>query len=178
MKPGSLAFAKACTRIFQPDGKQYLQQWLSYQAERKVEQYYRGLFRRTGLLVAGGNDISSLVETASEHVSPTIYGEIIPAIGKGLEADHEGYDGIILIGPFNCLPYRISEAILKPLSIQRGMPILTYESDGYAVAPTFLRQVEVHIQQVLERAASHRLESPSAGDSLPDLFKAAVGRLR
>jgi predicted CoA-substrate-specific enzyme activase len=178
MKPGSLAFAKACTRIFQPDGKQYLQQWLSYQAERKVEQYYRGLFRRTGLLVAGGNDISSLFETASEHVSPTIYGEIIPAVGKGLEADHEGYDGIILIGPFNCLPYRISEAILKPLSIQRGMPILTYESDGYAVAPSFLRQVDVHIQQVLEHAASQRVESLLAGGGLPDLIKAAMGRLR
>ena len=178
MKPGSLAFAKACTRIFQPDGKQYLQQWLSYQAERKVEQYYRGLFRRTGLLVAGGNDISSLVETASEHVSPTIYGEIIPAVGKGLEADHEGYDGIILIGPFNCLPYRISEAILKPLSIQRGMPILTYESDGYAVAPSFLRQVEVHIQQVLARAARDPAESALAAGGLPELIKAAMGRLR
>jgi hypothetical protein len=178
MKPGSLAFAKACTRIFQPDGKQYLQQWLIYQAERKVEQYYRGLFRRTGLLLAGGNDISSLFETASEHVSPTIYGEIIPAVGKGLEADNEGYDGIILIGPFNCLPYRISEAILKPLSIQRGMPILTYESDGYAVAPSFLRQVDVHIQQVLAHAAGRRPESSFTGSRLPDLLKAAVDRLR
>ena len=178
MKPGSLAFAKACTRIFQPDGKQYLQQWLSYQAERKVEQYYRFLFRKAGLLVAGGNDISTLFETASEHVSPTIYGEIIPAVGKGLEADNEGYDGIILLGPFNCLPYRISEAILKPLSIQRGMPILTFESDGYAVEPSFLRQVDVHIQQVLARAASSQTESLLTAGRLPDLIKAAVGRLR
>jgi predicted nucleotide-binding protein (sugar kinase/HSP70/actin superfamily) len=178
MKPGSLAFAKACTRIFQPDGKQYLQQWLSYQAERKVEQYYRFLFRKAGLLVAGSNDVSTLFETASEHVSPTIYGEIIPAVGKGLEADNEGYDGIILLGPFNCLPYRISEAILKPLSIQRGMPILTFESDGYAVEPSFLRQVEVHIQQVLAHAASNRTESILAGGRLPELIKAAVDRLR
>jgi predicted nucleotide-binding protein (sugar kinase/HSP70/actin superfamily) len=178
MKPGGFAFAKACTRIFQPDGKQYLQQWLSYQAERKVEQYYRFLFRKTGLLVAGGNDVSSLFETASEHVSPTIYGEIIPAVGKGLEADNEGYDGIILLGPFNCLPYRISEAILKPLSIQRGMPILTYESDGYAVAPSFLRQVDVHIQQVIAHAASNRVESVLTAGRLPELLRAAVGRLR
>ena len=177
MKPGGLAFAKACTRIFQPDGKQYLQQWLSYQAERKVEQYYRFLFRKAGLLVAGGNDVSTLFETASEHVSPTIYGEIIPAVGKGLEADNEGYDGIILMGPFNCLPYRISEAILKPLSIQRGMPILTFESDGYAVEPSFLRQVDVHIQQVLARAAGNRVDS-SLGGRLPEFLKAAVDRFR
>ena len=159
MKPGGLAMAKACTRIFQPDGKEYLQQWLGYQTVGWTEQYYRGLFRRTGLLVAGANNVASLFEKASEHISPTIYGEIIPTVGKGLEAASEGYDGIILLGPFNCLPYRISEAILKPCSIKQGMPILTYESDGYAVSPSVLRQVEVHVQQVLEHAARHSVVS-------------------
>ena len=160
MKPGGLALARACTKIFQPDGKDYLRKWAGYQAERWHEQHYRGLFLETGLLVAGPNDVSLLFEKASEHVSPALYGETILTIGKGLEADSEGYDGIIVIGPFNCLPYRISEAILKPLSLQRGTPILTYESDGYAVSPSFLRQVDVHIQQVLEHAASNKMRIP------------------
>jgi predicted nucleotide-binding protein (sugar kinase/HSP70/actin superfamily) len=154
MKPGGLAFAKACTRIFQPDGKQYLQSWLAYQAQRRVEGYYRDVFRESGLLVAGNNDVAELFDRAAEHVSPTIFGEAIPSVGKGIEAASEGYDGTLLIGPFNCLPYRIAEAILRPLSLRLGMPTLTYESDGYAVAPAFLRQVDVHIQQVLDRAAS------------------------
>jgi hypothetical protein len=81
-------------------------------------------------------------------------------VGKGLQAEREGYDGIILIGPFNCLPFRISEAVLKPVSQRSGMPILTYESDGYAVSPSFLRQVDVHIQQVLRHA---RARSSVAG---------------
>ena len=157
MKPGNLALAKACTKIFRPDGKQYLEQWLNYQSVGKSEEYYRGLFHKTGLLATGLNDIASLYSKASEHISPTIYGETIPTVGKGLEAASEGYDGIILIGPFNCLPYRISEALLKPLCIQQGMPILTYESDGYAVSPSVLRQVEVHIQQVLEHSARNHL---------------------
>jgi predicted nucleotide-binding protein (sugar kinase/HSP70/actin superfamily) len=156
LKPGGLALARACTRVFQPDGQDYLRKWAGYQAERWHEQHYRGLFLKTGLLVAGPNDISLLFEKAAEHISPALYGETIPTIGKGLDADSEGYDGIIVIGPFNCLPYRISEAILKPLSLQRGTPILTYESDGYAVSPSFLRQVDVHIQQVLKRAAKTR----------------------
>jgi hypothetical protein len=33
------------------------------------------------------------------------------------------------------------------------MPVLTYESDGSTVSPSVLRQVDVHIQQSLERAA-------------------------
>ncbi|MDE3220366.1 MAG: hypothetical protein KGO23_13430, partial [Nitrospirota bacterium] len=157
MKPGGLALAKACTRMFQPEGKEYIQQWMSYQTLQREEEYYRGLFRETGLLVAEPNAVSSIFEKGAEHVSPAIYGELLPTVGKGLEAAREGYDGMLVIGPFNCLPYRISEAILKPLSLQQGMPILTYESDGYAVSPSVLRQVDVHIQQVLEHAARNHV---------------------
>ncbi len=156
LKPGNTALALACTRVFQPDGRKYLQNWMSYQVERLAERYYRGLFEKSGLLIAGPNDVPKLFESAAEHVSPTIFGEVIPAVGKSLTAEDEGYDGTILIGPFNCLPYRIAESILRPMSLQRGLPMLTYESDGYSVAPSVLRQVEVHIQQVLEHAARHR----------------------
>jgi predicted nucleotide-binding protein (sugar kinase/HSP70/actin superfamily) len=153
LEPGAMALAKACTRIFQPDGKRYLRGWIAYQAERRAEQHYRGLFRATGLLVAGQNDPATLFKHAAQHVSPRLYGEVIPTVAQGLEAEAGGYDGIIIVGPFNCLPFRISEAIIKPLSLQRGIPVLGYESDGYAVSASILRQANVHIQQVLEHAA-------------------------
>ena len=177
LKPGGLALFKACTRAFQPDGKQYLQQWLTFLAGRRSEGYYRQLFHPTGLLVAGPNDASALFEHAAAHVSPRIYGELIPMVGKGVEAAAEGYDGIILIGPFNCLPYRISEAILKPHCIQHGMPILSYESDGYAVAPAFLRQVDVHIQQVLQRAATKRKLPTNNPGRLADFIESLTGKV-
>jgi predicted nucleotide-binding protein (sugar kinase/HSP70/actin superfamily) len=86
---------------------------------------------------------------ASQHISPAIFGEAVPTVGRGVAIGEEGYQGLIVVGPFNCLPLRISEAILKPFSIQHHIPILTYESDGFSVPPAFLRQVDVHIQQVL-----------------------------
>ena len=152
LKPGGFALAKACTRVFEPDGQEYLQQWWGYQSGRRTEEQFREIFMKTGLLVSRPNDVVAVFERSAAHVSPQIFGEITPTIGKGLNAEYEGYDGIILIGPFNCLPFRISEAILKPLSIQQGMPLLTYETDGCAVAPAVLRQVDVHIQQVLEHS--------------------------
>ncbi len=153
MKPGGFALAKACTRVLEPDGQLYLQQWWGYQSGRKSEQHYREIFMKTGLLVSRPNDVVAAFEKSSKHISPQIFGEITPTVGRSLNAEYEGYDGIILIGPFNCLPFRISEAILKPLAIQQGMPLLTYETDACAVAPAVLRQVEVHIQQVLEHSA-------------------------
>jgi predicted nucleotide-binding protein (sugar kinase/HSP70/actin superfamily) len=177
MKPGGRAFAKACTRAFQPDGKLYLQQWLNYEAERKCDAHYRDLFRRTGLLVTGPNEVPALFEKAAEHVSPSIYGEVTPTVGKGLCAASEGYAGIIVVGPFNCLPFRVSEAILKPLSLQQGMPILTCESDGYALAPSFIRQVEVHIQQILDRAAQNPGNPQADSNGLVGRLRSAMGKL-
>jgi predicted nucleotide-binding protein (sugar kinase/HSP70/actin superfamily) len=151
LEPGVRAAVKACTRILQPDGKEYLAQAWEYHRVRHAERTLRRQFERSGLLVAGPSDISEAFEEAQKHISPAIYGEAIPTIGRGLRVDDEGYAGVVLIGPFNCLPFRISEAILKPLCERRGIPLLSYESDGYAVAPSFLRQVDVHIQQVLDR---------------------------
>ncbi|MGA7723996.1 MAG: hypothetical protein WCA95_01855 [Opitutaceae bacterium] len=78
MKPGKLALAKACTRILQPDGQQFLCNWLAYQAERRVEQHHRGIFSRSGFLVAGENNVACLFDRAAKHMSPTILGEAIP----------------------------------------------------------------------------------------------------
>jgi predicted CoA-substrate-specific enzyme activase len=158
-----------------PVGKQYLRQWMNYHAERWLEGRYRQIFRKTGLLVAGPNNVSSLFDKASRHISTAIFGEVIPSVGKGLEAANEGYDGIFLIGPFNCLPYRISEAILKPLSIQTDMPLLAYESDGFAVSPSFLRQVEVHIEQVLQRSSQRNL---TMAQIIPTVPPARIRRMK
>jgi predicted CoA-substrate-specific enzyme activase len=150
LEPGARATAEACLRMFEPEGREYLRRWWQYNKVTRSVEGYRRQFERTGLLVAASNDASVLYREASRVVSPAIFGEIIPTVGKGLEAEHEGFDGVLLLGPFNCLPYRISEALLKPFCYQSGMPILSYESDGYAVSPSFLRQVDVHIHQVLK----------------------------
>jgi len=67
----------------------------------------------------------------------------------------------------------IGALTVKVVALKGGEPILTFESDGYAVLPVFLRQVEVHIQQVLDafdasgQARRGRSEPPrvEAGDT-------------
>lgn len=150
------ATALACMNAFRAEGRNYVANWLRFRQLMYYEERYRRLFQRTGLLVAGRNDMHDVFWHATQHISPAVFGEAVPTVGRAVVAGNEGYRGIIVIGPFNCLPFRISEAILKPLSIQTKTPILTYESDGFSVSPTFLRQVEVHIQQVLGRPTAER----------------------
>jgi predicted CoA-substrate-specific enzyme activase len=148
--PDSLrAAAIACLRGFRDDGLSYLASRLEYRHLQRCEERYRRLFQRTTLTVTGPTDMRSLFRQASQHISPDLFGEAIPTVGRGVAAREEGFRGVIVIGPFNCLPFRISEAILKPFNTESGMPILTYESDGVSVSPALLREADVHIEQVL-----------------------------
>ena len=181
MKPGGLALAKACTRIFQPDGQAVSAALARLPGGALVRgTTTAGCFRKTGLLVAGPNDDSSALREGRRARLPDALRRSHPdAWARAWRPTARATTASSSIGPFNCLPFRISEAILKPLSIQRGMPILTYESDGYAVSPSFLRQVDVHIQQVLDHAArnSEAARTVTGGGGLAGFLKSAVGKL-
>jgi len=91
MKPGGLALAKACTRVFEHDGQQYLQRWWSYQAGRKAAEYYRGLFAKTGLVISKPNNVPAMFEKSSEHISSKIFPVVIAARQQG-RADCDARD--------------------------------------------------------------------------------------
>ena len=54
--------------------------------------------------MAGDNDGAVRFDRAVGQVSSTIFGETIPAVGKGIGAVAAGYDGTLLLGRFNGLP--------------------------------------------------------------------------
>jgi predicted nucleotide-binding protein (sugar kinase/HSP70/actin superfamily) len=152
-------------RALRDHGLTYLTSMLGYQRLCRCDRRYRSLFRRAGLAITYPKDMRHMFARVSPHISPTLYGEALPTVGRGVVAAEEGFRGVIVIGPFNCLPFRISEAILKPFSIEQGIPILAYESDGVSVSPAFLREVDVHIQQVL----GSRREPPEEPDGYGEL---------
>ncbi len=171
MKPGYPALAKACLRVFQPDGQQYLKQWISYQAERWYESRYRQYFRKTGLLVAGPNNVSSLFEKAL--LPPHFTGHFWRSHSQRRQR---------IGGRQRRLRRHFSDRSVQSPALQglrshpqtaeapqADMPLLTYESDGYAVLPSFLRQVEVHIEQVLERAGQRNAKTAAASPWRPHL---------
>ncbi len=163
------AMISACARGFTRNGLAYLGSWISVKVFQRLELKIRNAFQDTGLLIASPNNVASLFNAAIEHIDPTIFGESVISIGKGVAVQNENYEGIIVLGPFSCLPFRIAESILKPLCIKNDFPILTYETDGYSVPPTFLRLVNVHIQQVLRKYKEKLVNAPVSKLSSTDI---------
>jgi len=118
----------------------------------RMEQRLRRRFEKTGLLYAHPNDLGEIIRLSSPWISRLIFGEAIPTIGKGIETlEGSSFDSLILTGPFNCLPYKISQAILKPIYLEHNMPFLVYDVDMSALTPNMKRLIHANIEQIKRR---------------------------
>ncbi|WIF95969.1 acyl-CoA dehydratase activase [Caminicella sporogenes] len=94
-------------------------------------------------------NIDRIIESVSDIISPNLTGEAILTIGTAILQVIEEVAGVISIGPFGCMPSRISEAIIKEkinekkLDVSRkkelvskvmqyypNLPFLSIETDG------------------------------------------------
>ncbi|RLI71269.1 MAG: hypothetical protein DRP02_05270 [Candidatus Gerdarchaeota archaeon] len=118
----------------------------------RIEKRLRKRFKRTGLLYAHPNDLTTINRLSEPLISPLIFGEAIPTVGKGMEAlEGSLYDSLVLTGPFNCLPYKVSQAILKPIYLENQMPFLVFDVDITAVNPNVKRLIYANIEQIKRR---------------------------
>ncbi|MFO7560976.1 MAG: hypothetical protein R6X10_19270, partial [Desulfobacterales bacterium] len=91
-----------------------------------------------------------IVQNGAQYISPKLAGEAILTIGSSLDEIATKTCGVIAIGPFGCMPNRMSEAILNRVMNKKGklqtdpgnkrlqellentdnLPFLAIESDG------------------------------------------------
>ena len=119
-----------------------------------IEIRLRKRFEKTGLLFAEPNNLKAVFKYSKDLISPLIFGEAIPAVGKGMEALNSSiYDCLVLTGPLYCLPYKISQAVLKPIYLERNMPFLVFDVDISAITPNMKRMIHANIEQIKRRRA-------------------------
>jgi predicted CoA-substrate-specific enzyme activase len=118
----------------------------------RAEKKMRKRFEKTGLLFAVRNDLREIFSQSKNLISPLIFGEAIPTIGKGMETlEDSHFDSLILTGPMQCLPYKIAQAVLKPIYLEHNMPFLVFDVDISALTPNMKRLIHANIEQIKRR---------------------------
>ncbi len=116
----------------------------------RYEQRIKSVLARSGLVHAERIDMDEIISNASHYLSPNLGGEAILTIGSSLTEVVSKACGVIAIGPFGCMPNRLSEAILSEIMNRQdkiaiepdskelriiltdidALPFLAIESDG------------------------------------------------
>lgn len=136
------------------DTKMHAMEKLSFALKKRFMKKYeikiKEILSRSGLVHAEPISAKSIIKTAMPYISPDLTGEAILTVGSSLSEIASHTCGVISVGPFGCMPNRISEAILTEvmnkenklaaspgdmrlkavLSDIDSLPFLAIESDG------------------------------------------------
>jgi predicted nucleotide-binding protein (sugar kinase/HSP70/actin superfamily) len=114
------------------------------------EKRIKSILSETGMVHIGPLDVEAIVNNAIPYISPNLTGEAILTVGSSLAEIASHACGVIAIGPFGCMPNRLSEAILNQVMVSKEklatdptneslravlsemehLPFLAVESDG------------------------------------------------
>ena len=134
----------------------------------KDERQLKATLARCGLVPIEPVKVDEIIETAKPYLSARLGGEAILTIGSALKEVVTPAAGVIAIGPFGCMPNRLSEAILNEtmtaedkmrtdgnryklsriLEGETHLPFLAIESDGSA----FPQLIEAKLEAFCLRA--------------------------
>jgi len=135
----------------QPDFKQRMGLLFRSYFLRKYEKRIKNIWKDSGLAHVKMENINHLLDHVSHVINPRLEGgEAVLTVGAAITEILDPFCGIIAIGPFGCMPNRVSEAILSREMNREGklasgsakehmknildkhedLPFLSIESDG------------------------------------------------
>ncbi len=128
----------------------------------RYKKRIKGMLSRSGFIHKEPLKIKSVINNAAPYISPRLAGEAILTVGSSITEIVSDACGVIAIGPFGCMPNRLSEALLTEAmnskaklatdpknkrlkTILEGvedLPFLAIESDGSPFPQVINAQLE------------------------------------
>jgi predicted CoA-substrate-specific enzyme activase len=132
-----------------------------YLAEARMREYLgdcaardeHALFQETLPLLSGFEEITpeEVVKLGEKYVNKFFGGEAILSMGKSEDYALKNLDGIVSLGPFNCMPSLIVSALSRELRRAHcNIPFLNLDYDGYEDSARDTR-LSMFLSQVRER---------------------------
>jgi predicted nucleotide-binding protein (sugar kinase/HSP70/actin superfamily) len=92
--------------------------------------------------------VDHLIRGIKHLINPHLTGEAVLTVGAAVSETLHRYCGVIAIGPFGCMPNRLSEAILSA-EMGSELPFLAVESDGNLFPQVITAKLEVFFLQAM-----------------------------
>lgn len=135
--------------------------------KNRYEKEIKAIFSQSGLYKYSLMEIDKIVSRVEHLISPELSGEAILTIGAAITEILDDVVGVISIGPFGCMPSRVSEAVIsKTINSEKRkealgnkliedlvkdnpyLPFLAIESDGNVFPQVIEARLEAFCLQV------------------------------
>jgi predicted nucleotide-binding protein (sugar kinase/HSP70/actin superfamily) len=97
-----------------------------------------------------------ILRASYEYLGYNVGAECNISVGEAILSAREGYDGVVHILPFSCMPESVASATLVRVSRDYGIPVLTIHIDENTSPVRLTTQLEAFVDTLLWRRAPPR----------------------
>ncbi|PUU89588.1 MAG: hypothetical protein CI947_1656 [Halanaerobium sp.] len=136
-----------------------LEQSINNQIEEKVNYFgfeversqYLTDWIRENAFPFTGKELEEIEKKGEEFIEIEIGGHARSNIGHAINFKERGFDGIIHLKPFGCLPELVSQSVIDDLSEKYEIPVLTISIDEQTADANVLTRVEAFLDMIKEK---------------------------
>ena len=93
--------------------------------------------------------------TAVDYMTRTVGGDCLESVGDAVYAAQTNIDGVVHIGPFNCIPEIISQSILPHVSRKEGIPVISMFMDEHTGKAGLITRIEAFVDLMRRNKQKH-----------------------
>ncbi|MFP4176440.1 MAG: acyl-CoA dehydratase activase [Candidatus Brocadiia bacterium] len=131
--------------------KEWLTEFLARWSEGKVAKKFEDALDH----IPRESRIGEVLELGSEYLHPAIKGEAVLSMGRAVEYAEHGFDGVVNVAPFGCMPGAIVNSLLERYRQDYEMPVLKLDYDGLQQASEGTA-LEAFVHQARSHKEDHR----------------------
>ncbi|MFW6264670.1 MAG: acyl-CoA dehydratase activase-related protein [Bacillota bacterium] len=95
-------------------------------------------------------------DKAKKYLKNFVGGHGIDSIGNTVRYAAKGFDGVIQLAPFTCMPEIISESILPSVSKEEGIPVLSLVFDEHSGDAGLQTRIEAFVDLLIRRKQNRK----------------------
>lgn len=114
-----------------------------------------------------------ILKLGEKYIEEIIGGHAKQTVGHIVDYAKRGYDGVVHLMPFACLPELISQSIIPAISKDMNIPVMSLSIDEQ----TGTANVQTRVEAFIDMIRSKKLKNPAAIDTLDDMEVSDEGLL-
>jgi predicted nucleotide-binding protein (sugar kinase/HSP70/actin superfamily) len=141
----------------------FAREWLTEAVARLSEARVAHIFNGAATVMARERPAAEVLRLGSQYLNPSVRGEAILSMGRAVEYAHHGFNGVLNVAPFGCMPGAIVNALLEKWRRDfGGIPVLKLDFDGQELATDEIA-LEAFVHQAREHMFATRGLRPQSG---------------
>lgn len=96
------------------------------------------------------------LDLARPYLSRFVGGHAVESVAHTVEALNKGYDGLIHLAPFGCMPEVTAMALIQQISREKRFPTLSLLLDEHASGTGVITRVEAFVDLIKNRKLYER----------------------